>query len=114
MIALRWTLGLVTAVVGAGLVAISVIGGGFRRSFGASDSPLMTIIIVTVVGLILASLVWPNSRILMHIVAALMIAGCVGCAFIARESMSTAIIGALYALVWLSFYYGTVWAPRAP
>jgi hypothetical protein len=115
MSGLRWTLGLITAIAAAGFLVLAIIGGGFRRSFGASDnSGLWVTIIVTSSALVLASLLWPDKRVLMHIVAALMVGLCILCAFIARESAGTAAMGALYAVAWLTFYYRTVWATAAP
>ena len=114
MTGLRWTLGLITALVSAGMLAIAIIGGGFRKSFGASDNSVVEVIIVLAAGLILASLVWPDRRALMHIVAVLMVALCIGCAFIARQAMFTAVLGVLYAGAWLAFYYRSVWATAAP
>ena len=116
MTTLRWILGITTAVAAAGFIAIAVIAGGFRRSFTGSDNgvPLVSIFVVTA-ALVLASLVWPDRRVLLHIVAVLMVALCVACAFIARESAGTAAMGVIYAAGWLTFYYRTVWAgPGAP
>ena len=112
---LRWILGISMVVASAGLIAIAVIAGGFRRSFTGSDNgvPLVTIFVVTAV-LVLSSLLWPDRRVLMHIVAVLMVALCIGCAFIARESGMTAAFGAAYAIGWLAFYYRSIWATAAP
>ena len=100
------------AIASAGYFALVVIGGGFRRSFGASDkSGIQMVVGIVVTGLVLASLVWPERRLLLHIVAVLMVALCIGCAFLARETMFGATVGALYAIGWLTFYYRTVWAP---
>lgn|SRR5688500_12635061 len=115
MTALRWTLGLVMAIAAAGLLAIAIIAGGFRKSFGAfSNGPPVEPIILVVAGLVLASLVWPDRRVLMHIVAVLMVALCVGCAFLAREELFTPALGILYAVGWLTFYYRSVWAAATP
>jgi hypothetical protein len=112
MTTLRWILGITTAVASAGFIAIAIIAGGFRRSFTGSDNsvPLVTIFFVSA-GLVLASLVWPERRLLLHVVAVLMVALCIACAFIARQTAMTAVLGALYAIGWLTFYYRTVWAP---
>lgn len=114
VLTLRWILGITTAVGAAGLIAIAVIAGGFRRSFTGSDDgvPLVSVFLVTA-ALVLASLVWPDRRVLLHIVAVLMAALCIACAFIARESAGTATMGVIYAATWLTFYYRTVWAGHA-
>ena len=110
MIALRWIIGLVTVIVALGAIALNVIGGGFRRSFGASDnSPLVIVVTLIVTGLVIASVVWPERRGLMHIVAILMVGLCIGCVFLARETVFVATIGALYAAAWLTLYYRSVW-----
>jgi hypothetical protein len=105
MLGLRWTLGIVTALVTLMIVAIAVVGGGFRRSFGASDNPIPTALTLVVSALVLASLVWPEQRVLMHVVAVLMVALVVGSLFLVRETLVTAMFGVAYAAAWLSLYY---------
>ena len=110
MTGLRWTLGLVTAIVTAGLLALISVGSSFRRSFGASDnSPLIPFGAVLVAGLILASLAWPDRRPLLHVVAALMLAMGIGCAFLARVAPVVATLAFLFAAGWFLFYYRAVW-----
>jgi len=104
MIGFRWTLGIVTALVTAGLLAIAVIGGGFRRSFGASDSPMPIVITLAASGLVLASLVWPGQRVIVHLVALLMVGLAVGSIVVARKDFATAAFGVVYAAAWLSYY----------
>lgn len=115
MTTLRWILGITMAIASAGFIALAIIAGGFRRSFTGSDNsvPLVTIFVVTAT-LVLASLVWPERRLVLHVVAVLMVALCIGCAFIARQTAATATIGVLYAIGWLTFYYRTAWAPAGP
>ena len=111
MNALRWTIGIITTLVAGGVLAIAVIGGNFRRSFGASDNaPWLLFGPPLVAALILASVVWPERRVLLHVVAVIMIALCIGCAFIARETISTALFGWCFAGLWFAYYYRTVWA----
>ena len=105
MLGLRWTLGIVTVLVSAMLLAIAIVGGGFRRSFGASDNPLPTVLTLAASALVLASLVWPEQRVLLHVVAVLMAAIAVGSLFLMREALVTAVLGAAYAAAWLSFYF---------
>jgi hypothetical protein len=109
MTTLRWTLGITTTVVAIGWVSLAIGGGGFRRSFGGSDNPAWMVLVPIVAGaLIVASLVWPERRVLLHITAAVMIGLVIGCFFLARETMFVATVGILYAALWLSFYYRTV------
>ncbi|HUQ83878.1 MAG TPA: hypothetical protein VM076_22200 [Gemmatimonadaceae bacterium] len=107
---LRWTIGIITALLAAGWVALDVVGTGFRRSFGASDtSPLLSIVPVVVALLVIASVAWPERRLLLHVVAVVMLALAVGCVFLARETVFVATVGLAYAGLWLLFYYRAVW-----
>jgi hypothetical protein len=111
MMTLRWTLGLVTTVVAIGWVALAIAGSGFRRSFGASGNPAWLIVIPVVVGLlVVASVVWPERRALLHVAALCMASLGVGCVFLARETVFVAALGVCYALTWFAFYYRAAWA----
>ena len=106
----RWTFGIVTAVTALGMVVVAVIAGGFRRSFTGSDnSAPVTAVTLIFAGLAVASVVWPDRRTLMHVVAVLMLALCIGCIVIARQTIFVATVGVLYAVAWLTFYYRSVW-----
>ena len=105
MLGLRWTLGIVTVLVSAMLLAIAIVGGGFRRSFGAADNPLPTALALGTSALVLASLVWPAQRLLLHVVAVLMVAIVVGSLLLMREALVTAMLGVVFAAAWLSFYF---------
>ena len=105
MLGLRWTLGVVTAIVTSGLLALAIIGGGFRRSFGASDNPLPGVIALVAGVLVLASLVWPQQRVVLHVVAALMTGLVIGSLILARKEPVTGAAGVAYAAAWLSYYY---------
>jgi hypothetical protein len=109
MIGLRWTIGVLTAAAALGTVALAVVGGGFRRSFGASDNSTAIIAgVVIFASLTLASVVWPERRTLMHVVALLMLALLVTCATRA-PTLFIATVGILYAAAWLVLYYRAVW-----
>lgn len=109
MLGLRWTLGVVTAIIACGWVALAIGGGGFRRSFGGSGNPAWMIGLPVLVGaLVIASLLWPERRTLLHVVAVVVLLMVVGSVAVARESAFVAAVGVLYALAWLSFYYRTV------
>ena len=111
MNALRWTIGIVTGLATIGWIALVTIAGSFRRSFGASEkSPLLLAASVAGLLLVIASVVWPERRVVLHVVAVLMLALCVGCVLIARETMFVATVGVIYAATWLMFYYRAVWA----
>jgi hypothetical protein len=85
-----------------------VVGGNFRRSFGASDNAFVTALPVVLGALILSALVWPERRVLLHVVAALMVAVLVGSALVARETAFMATLGIAYAAAWLYLYYRLV------
>ena len=105
MLGLRWTLGVIAALVAAGWLALSIVAGGFRRSFGASDQPAWMVLLPLVVSaLLIVSVLWPDRRGLLHVVALVMLATIVGCVVIARDAAFLALLGILYASAWLSFY----------
>jgi len=110
MTGLRWTLGIVIVLVTAGWVALITIASNFRRSFGGSEqSPLLFIASVMALTLVMASVAWPERRALLHVVAVLMLAWCVGCVFLARDTVFAATLGLIYAAGWFLFYYRAVW-----
>ena len=103
---LRWTLGILTLIATGGWVTLAIIGGGFRRSFGASDNGQWMIVVpVLVAALVIASLLAPERRALLHGVAVIMVLLMIGCLVIARETAFVATLGIVYALGWLTYYY---------
>jgi len=111
MTALRWTLGLIIVFLGGGFVVLSIVAGGFRRSFGASDvNPLVTILPLAAMALLLAALVLPAHRTLLHIAAgaAVVLVGfCLW--FLIKESGTVMWWGLAYLAAWLVFYWGAAW-----
>lgn len=104
--ALRWILGLLAVGVGAGLVALAVIGRSFRSSFGASPvallpqfGPLLLLLL-----LVLASVVWPGNRLLLHLTAAAVAVAGVGLVFVLRESGFVGSAGLAFCAAWFVFY----------
>ena len=107
---LRWTIGIITTLLAAAWIALDVIGSGFRRSFGASaTAPLLSIGPMIVALLVIASVAWPERRVLLHVVAVVMLALCIGCLFLARETVFVATLGLAYAALWFLYYSRTVW-----
>ena len=45
----------------------------------------------------------------MHIVAVVMLALCIGCLYLARETAFVATLGLAYAGLWFLYYYRAVW-----
>ena len=111
MTTLRWTLGLILVLLGGGFVLLSVVGGEFRKSFGASPvSALLFVLPLVAMAVLLAALVTPSTRLLLHagaVVAVVLVGFCVWQIF--AES-ATILIGALiYLATWLVFYWLTAW-----
>src|SRR5215207_1263255 len=108
---LRWILAVTMAIASAGFIALAAIAGGFRRSFTATDKGTPIVIFgLACAAVILASLIWPERRVLMHTAAVVMVAFSVGCVFLARDTVFVAMLGAFYAVGWFTFYYRAVWA----
>ena len=106
---LRWTIGIATAVIAALWVALAVLGDSFRRSFGASENaPWMFFVPIAVGALVIASVMSPERRTLLHVVAVVMVLLCLGSLWLARETMFVATLGLLYTGMWLTFYWRTV------
>ena len=113
MNALRWSLVVVTGLVGVAWVLLVVWADSFRRSFGASPNAAATLVLpVVVLALILASLLLPEVRWLQHVVAALAAAVAVGCIVLMAETAVMGSLGLAYIMLWLLHYWHTVW--RAP
>ena len=112
MIALRWILGLcIVFLVGAYLI-LFMVSNRFRTSFGASkNSPLLAILPVSAACVLLAGLVFPGSRPLLHagaVAAVGILALCVW--FMISESAVSVWWGVAYAVAWLVFYWRTLGA----
>jgi hypothetical protein len=103
--ALRWMLGAVSVVVGAGWLALALFGNTFRSSFGASPVALLTRAgPVIVVGLVLASVALPSNRALLHATAIVVALACAGLVFLLRESVFVGTLGLAYGAAWFAFY----------
>jgi hypothetical protein len=103
--ALRRTLGLVAACVAVAWVLLVAAADGFRRSFGASEhGAWMAVLPVAVAALVVAPLIWPERRPLLH-AAAVVVAALLGASlWVARQTVLVAALGVLYAAAWLLFY----------
>lgn len=113
MSTLRWALAAVTAVVAVGFLALLTWADGFRRSFGASaNGPLIAGAPLGVMLLVLASLLWPGSRALLHVAAAAVLALAVSSVWLLRESPSLGCAGLVFSGLWSLWYWHTAWASR--
>lgn len=111
MVALRWILGLIVVLLGAGFVVLGIVAGGFRRSFGASErGSLVTLAPLAAMGLLLAGLVFPSCAPLLHAGAAAALALIAFCVW---QSIAEAAVvtwfGVAYLVAWLAFYWLAVW-----
>ena len=106
MNALRWILGAIAILCGGGLVLLTVIGNGFRRSFGASEQNLWWTVLPSLGFLLLvAALVFPGSKPLLH--AAALAAGVLMALCIWQLTVETAFplwCGVVYLALWLVYY----------
>lgn len=105
MMALRWLLGIATVGVLAGLVVLAVVARGFRRSFGASPTNVLLVVLpVAALVLLLAGVLWPEQRVLLHVGAVAAI-GLIALCFAEMSTIAT--VGIAYCALWL-VYYGLV------
>jgi len=109
--ALRWILGGLIVLLGGGFIVLNLVAGGFRKSFGASEvNPLITLLPLVAMALLLAGLIFPASKPLLHAGAVAAVALIVFCVwqFIA-ESATVVWFAIAYLLVWLAFYWCAAW-----
>lgn len=115
MAVLRWTLVVILLVIAGGFGFLVAVAAGFRRSFGASPhSPLLVALPFVAMAVLLAGLIYPASRPLLHagaVAAAGLIAFCVWQSI--RESAVITWFGVAYLVAWLAFYAMAAW-PAAP
>jgi hypothetical protein len=108
---LRWILGLIIALLGGGYVILLVVSNGLRKSFGASETnPLLVVLPLVAVAVLAAALVWPANRTLLHI-AAIAAVGLIGfCVWqMISESVTVLWFGIIYLVAWLVFYWQAAW-----
>jgi hypothetical protein len=108
---LRWILGSIAVVIGGGFVFLVLLGNAFRKSFGASEhGPLFIGLPVVGIALLLAAILFPSSKPLLHIaaVAALgLIAFCVWQIFSQGEVPLWFAVA--YLAAWLVYYWLAAW-----
>jgi hypothetical protein len=115
MIALRWTLILVTALTGAGWILLALWADSFRRSFGASPTAALTVVLpAAFLALMLAALLLPEVRWLQHVAAAAAVVAAVACGFFLAESVFVGSVGLVYIGLWLLHYWHGVQGMPAP
>lgn len=108
---LRWILGSIAVLFGGGFVVLVALGNAFRKSFGASEhGPLFTLLPVLGVAVLLATLVFPACKPLLH-VAALAALGLIGfCLWqILGEGGAPLWFAVAYFVAWLVYYWLAAW-----
>ena len=105
MTALRWILGLVTALMTAGWLVLIVLGDSFRRSFGASPVEAATAgVPLLVFLLVLGTVLRPSTRWLLHVTAVALAAVAIACLGVLRESVPTAMTCLVFCALWFLYY----------
>ena len=105
MQALRWSLGIVSAVAGIGWLVLGVFGSSFRASFGASAADLLTRVgPVIVMALVLVSVLVSGNKVLLHLTAVAVVTACVGGVMVMRESLFVGTLCLAYGVAWFVFY----------
>lgn len=106
-------LGLVLAALGGGFFFLTMVASGFRKSFGASTiNPLIQVLPIAAMLVLLAGLIAPSNRMLLHVGAACAVALIGFCVWqMISESAIVVWIGVFYLVVWLYFYWRTVSLP---
>jgi hypothetical protein len=110
MIVFRWSLGVVLAATASAYLVLMIVAGGFRQSFGASAvNPLITVLPLLGMGLLLAGLVVPSYRPLLHVGAICAVALLGACVWFLIAEAATELWVAIILLVgWLWFYARSV------
>ncbi len=108
---LRWILGTIAVVLGGGFVVLVVLGNSFRKSLGASEhGPLFIGLPVLGVALLLAAILFPSSKPLLHI-AAVAALGLVGfCLWqIFTQGEAPLWFAVAYCGTWFVYYWLAAW-----
>lgn len=102
---MRWLLGGIAGLVGAGWVALALLGDSFRRSFGASGTGALVIALPPVAALLLLlPLLLPGHRGLLHLGAAVATVVVLWGAWILRETIVVGLAAIGYAAAWLLYH----------
>ncbi len=111
MNALRWILGTIAFLFGGGFVALALLGNAFRSSFGASEhGPLFIGLPVVGLALLLAAVVFPSSRPVLHfaaLAAAALLAFCLWQIFWHGEAPLWFAVA--YLATWCVYYWLAAW-----
>jgi hypothetical protein len=114
MLALRWILGLTAAIGIVFWVLLLIVAQDFRRSFGASDiSAIRAFSLPVILLFVVATVILPDHRLLLHVAAAIMLIGIITSVLILRESLFVGSAGLIFLGAWFLFYRLVIWSsPR--
>ena len=102
---LRWTLAAVTVLAAVAWLLFFSWGNSFRSSFGASkNSGGLLLVPLLILGLLIGSLLLPEEKILLHIVAAGVIALTLLSLLLLPKFSGAGLIGLTYCSLWLVYY----------
>jgi hypothetical protein len=115
MLALRWLLGLIGVGFAGGFLLLAVLGNAFRQTFGASPNGLLFIgAPLLALGLLLAAVLAPHWRPLLHLAAAAALGLAAFCLWqIVAEAAVVLWLGLLYLALWGWFYWNAAWGTAA-
>ena len=93
------------------MVVLMIVAGGFRKSFGASPvNPFWQLLPFIAMAVLLAALIAPANRLLLHAGALAALALTAFCLWqLIAESATITWVGIAYLLVWLFFYWRAAW-----
>lgn len=106
MTPLRWLLGILAAGLGGGFLFLVILSNAFRRSIGATpNGPLLLILPLAAIGVLLAAILHPTFKPLLHTAAVVALALLGFCIWqIITESAMVLWLGILYLAGWFTFY----------
>jgi len=106
---LRWTLGIAAALGTVGWLLLVMAASDFRRSFGASPvDAARAALLPIVMALVLASVLFPASRGLLHVTAGVLALGAAGCLLLLKEAPFVATMGLAFLALWFLYYWRSV------
>lgn len=108
---LRWILGSITILFGGGFMFLMIIGNGFRKSFGASDtSPLVVVLPLLGFLLLFGAILFPGCKPLLHAAAVAALSLVCFCLWIIfKEGDAPMWLAVIYLVGWLAYYWLAAW-----
>ena len=115
LLALRWILGIALIVLGGFFVVSAIVSNGFRRLLHEPELPVLQVALpLLALAVVLAALVMPRHRTLLH-AAALAALGLVGfCIWLLVAELAIDVLWALPCLAGWFWFYRRALAAAAP